>query len=116
MNTTEVAEKLAQYCREGKNVEAIEELYSDDVISKEAYAEMATGKEAVIAKNKHWMESVQEVHSSSIGDPIVTGNIFACTMDMDVTFKERGRVMMNEIALYEVKNGKIVSDQFFYTM
>jgi hypothetical protein len=31
-----------------------------------------------------------------------------------VTMKGSGRMKMDEIALYEVKDGKIVKEQFFY--
>ena len=119
MNTQEVANRLVELCREGKNIDAINELYADNVVSHEAAGvpmEKAEGKEAVIEKNNHWYSTVEEVHSASVSDPIVTGNFFACTMDMDVTYKEHGRVTMNEICVYEVKDGKIISDQFFYNM
>jgi hypothetical protein len=33
---------------------------------------------------------------------------------MDVTMKGQGRMNMDEIAVYEVKDGKIVKEQFFY--
>jgi ketosteroid isomerase-like protein len=33
---------------------------------------------------------------------------------MDVTMKGQGRMKMDEIAVYGVKDGKIVSEQFFY--
>ncbi len=51
-----------------------------------------------------------------VGDPIVAGNQFSCAMSFDATFKERGRVSMEEIAVLEVKDGRIVAEQFFYTM
>ena len=35
-------------------------------------------------------------------------------MTLDATFKSRGRMQMEEICLYQVKNGKIVREQFFY--
>lgn len=35
MNTQEVADKLVQLCREGKHEQAIDELYADNVVSKE---------------------------------------------------------------------------------
>jgi len=35
MTTQEVADKLVQLCREGKNDQAIEELYADNVVSRE---------------------------------------------------------------------------------
>ena len=116
MNTQQVADKLVAYCREGKNVDAIAELYADNVVSKEGNFPTVTGKEGVIGKNQQWYASVEEVHSATISDPIVTGNFFACTMEMDVTYKKSGRMGMSEIAVYHVKDGKIISDEFFYEM
>ena len=117
MNTKEVAAKLVQYCREGHPVDALNELYADDIVSREPKGsryELVEGKEAVLDKNLQWYNMVQEVHSVVISDPIVTGNFFAVTMEMDVTYKEHGRMGMLEIAVYEVKDGKIIADQFFY--
>ena len=119
MSTQEVAAHLVQLCREGKFMEAIEELYADDIESTEPMVNggnAVKGKQAIIGKNNDWYNSVEEVHRTTISDPIVTGNLFACTMDMDVTYKQHGRVTMNEIAVYEVKDGKIIKDQFFYNM
>jgi hypothetical protein len=76
--------------------------------------ELTEGKEAVMGKTEYWYSTVEEVHSGEVSDPIVTGNFFSCTMDMDVTYKEHGRMPMNEVAVYEVNDGKIVSEQFFY--
>lgn len=119
MNTHELAEKLVAYCREGKNIDAINELYADNIVSRESKGapnELVEGKEGVLSKNKGWLASVTEIHGASISDPVVTGNFFAVTMEMDVTYKDYGRMDMKEIAVYEAKDGKIVSDQFFYNM
>ena len=119
MSTQEVAEKLIQHCREGKNIDAIQDFYSDNIVSREAKGtphELVEGKDAVLAKNQQWYESVEEVHSVQISDPVVTGNFFAVALDMDVTYKKSGRMVMNEIAVYEVKDGQIVGEQFFYSM
>jgi hypothetical protein len=119
MSTQEIAEKLVAYCREGKNIDAINELYADGIVSRESKGsphELVEGKEGVLAKNQGWYASVAEVHGVSISDPIVTGNFFAVTMDMDVTYKDYGRMGMNEVAVYEVKDGKVVAEQFFYNM
>ncbi|MGV3597859.1 MAG: SnoaL-like domain-containing protein [Bacteroidota bacterium] len=35
---------------------------------------------------------------------------------MDITVSGFGRIDINEIMLYEVRNGKIVLEQFFYTV
>jgi len=47
---------------------------------------------------------------------IVLADFFTISMDMDVTFKEHGRWKLQEIAVYKVKDGKIVFEQFYYSM
>ena len=116
MNTQQVADKLVGYCREGKNTDAINELYDDNIVSREPAMGETTGKENVLQKTKNWLESVVEIHSGEISDPLVTGNHFSVVMNYDVTYKEHGRAPMHEIAVFEVKDGKVVSEQFFYTM
>ncbi|MDB5025433.1 MAG: nuclear transport factor 2 family protein [Mucilaginibacter sp.] len=114
----EVAHKLVDLCREGKNVDAINELYDDNIVSLEPEGSpmggKTVGKEAVLGSTNQWFSSVEEIHSVYISDPIVSGNFFACTMDIDATYKEHGRNEMSELCVFEVKNGKIVSSQFFY--
>ena len=117
MNTQDVANKWAEMCRKGENLECIEQLYSDDVASKEmpGFPEaVVNGKTNVLNKNKIWLNNVEEFHSSQISDPVVAGNHFTSKMDFDVTFKEKGRTQMEEVGVFEVKDGKIVSEQFFY--
>lgn len=119
MTTQEVADKLVQYCREGKNYEAINELYDDNIVSKEmdgVPTPLATGKEAILAKTKEWYESVVEIHGGEVSEPLIAGDFFTVKFDMDITFKEYGRGPMVELAVYQVKDGKIVFEQFFYNM
>lgn len=119
MNTHEVANRLVELCRQGAYVQAQEELYGENIVSQEPPETGwpdAQGIEAVKAKTKQWEESVEEVHSASVSDPVVAGDHFAVTMENDVTFKERGRAQIQEVCVYEVQNGKIVKENFFYNM
>ena len=83
---------------------------------KGAMVEYLEGKEAVIQKGIQFNEMVEEFHGFETSEPIVAGNHFSVRMKMDVTFKGAPRSSMEEIALYEVKEGKIVSEQFFYEL
>ena len=119
MNTQKVANRLVELMRNGDGMTAINELYADNIVSKEMPgfpSEVTSGKEAVTQKSIQWFNNVVEFHKSEISEPQVAGNHFSCTMDFDVTFKDRGRQQMNEICVYEVNNGKIVNEQFFYAM
>ena len=54
------------------------------------------------------------MHGGFTGAPQVAGNYFSVAMGMDCTMKGAGRIKMDEIAVYEVKDGKIVKEQFFF--
>jgi hypothetical protein len=117
MTTTEVANKLVALCREGKNMDAVHELYAANVLSLEpkgSRMERAEGKDAIIAKELAFFEMVEEVHSNEVSEPIVAANFFSVTMKMDMTLKGMGRTSMDEVCVYEVKDGKIVFEQFFF--
>ncbi len=117
MTTQEIADQLVSLCRAGKNQEAVETLYAEDILSIEPVGEEpeARGLEAVKAKGAYF-DKTMEVHSSKISDPIVADDHFSISYYMDATDKEKGqRHDMSEIAVYQVKDGKIVKEQFFYS-
>ena len=119
MKTKEVANKWAQMCREGKNLECVNELYADNVVSTEMPGfpnQVVSGKQNVWNKSKEWLDNVEEFHASELSEPVVAGNHFTSKMSFDVTFKDRGRQQMEEVGVYEVKNGKIANEQYFYSM
>jgi len=65
---------------------------------------------------KAWAETF-EVHSMEVGNAIVADNYFATTFSLDTTNRQtKVRTKSSEIALYHLKDGKIVSEQFFYDM
>jgi len=74
----------------------------------------AEGKAAVRKKGEDFVKKVQDFHGASTSDPVVAGNFFSVAREMDITVQGFGRIQLNEIMLYEVKDGMIVSEQFFY--
>ena len=120
MNTEAVAKRLVELCRQGKFEEAQNELYSNDAVSIEMEGlpagsiGNAKGLDAIREKGRQFNAGIEAVHGGSVSDPIVTGNWFSIVLTMDATFKGRGRVNMEEICVYQVRDGKIVREQFFY--
>ena len=118
MTTKEVAERLSQLFKEGKWKEAQEEFFSQDAESIEPPGspglQTVKGLDAIKKKADDFNNMVEEMHGGFVGEPIVAGNFIAFAMGMDCTYKGMGRSQMEEIALYEVKDGKIVKEQFFY--
>src|SRR5215475_70174 len=109
MTTQEVANTLVKHCSQGKFHEAMEELYSPNIVSMEAGAPPGQSREskgidAVRAKAKWWAEN-HEVHGASVEGPIVAGSHFAVVFKMDVTFKPQNkRFSLEEVAVYKVEN------------
>ncbi|MEM9078503.1 MAG: nuclear transport factor 2 family protein [Bacteroidota bacterium] len=118
MTTQEVANTLVNYCRQGQFDQAMHELYAPNIESiepKGAPMERVAGFDEVVKKAEFFNNMVAEFHGNEVSDPIVADNFFSCRMKMDATFKEGGRHSMEEICLYQVENGKIVKEEFFYT-
>lgn len=118
MSTKEVAEKLVAYCRKGDYETAQRELFADNCVSIEPKGspnELTEGLEAIIKKGKIFEEMVEKFHSADTSDPIVAENFFSCVMSMDADFKGMGRISMEEISVFEVRGGKVVKEQFFFT-
>jgi hypothetical protein len=117
MKTKEIAERLVALCRQGKFETAHQELFATDAISLEPYATPAFAREtrglnALLEKGRKFTALIEQVYSISVSDPLVAGNAFACAMQLDVTIKGQGRMSMAELCVYEVKDGKIISEQF----
>lgn len=120
MTTQDVGRKLVEFCRQGKNVEAIATLYAADIVSVEAFAPPGKpaeshGLEAVKGKSAWWSAN-HEVHAATCSDAMFHGpDQFACVLTYDITRKATGkRLRMEEVAVYTVAGGKIVREQFYY--
>jgi hypothetical protein len=118
-STAAVAAELVTLCRAGRNLDAIEQLYSPNIRSIEPVgseqmpAEMQ-GLDAVRAKNQWWFDN-HEIHRAEVNGPFVGDNQFAVQYSYDVTFKPTGqRSDGTEMALYSVEDGRIVQERFFY--
>ena len=60
------------------------------------------------------MKKIEAVHRTYTTEPVVGGNHFAVGREVDITVQGFGRIQINEVMLYEVKDGQIVLEQFFY--
>ena len=121
MTTNETANRYRELAEQNKWSEILEELCSTDLVNKEpdhvqsrGIPVTTKGRDAVIAKGKANREMIEAIHSQHCSEPLVAGNFFTVTLSRDVSFKGRPRMKLDEIALFELKDGKIISEQFFY--
>jgi len=118
MTTKEIATALANYCREGLWAKAQQEFYAEDIISIEPYAtdnfeKETRGLKNILAKGDKFQSLVEEMHSIEVGEPILAENSFAFVMTMDVTMKGKDRFKMPELCVYSLRDGKVITEQFY---
>ena len=118
MTTREVAARFNELARQEKWFEIQDEFFADNVRSidppNSPYFKYAEGKDPVRKKGEDFVKRIEAVHSAYTTEPIVSGNHFAVGREIDITVQGFGRIQINQIMLYEVKDGQIVSEQFFY--
>lgn len=112
------ATRLIELCSKGDFEAAQKNLFSNDAISIEPNATPAFDKEtktldAIIKKGKNFNSIVENRHCITISDPLIATNSFACIMTTDVTMEEGARMPMEELCVYEVKAGQVISQHSF---
>ena len=116
MTTEEIAKRVVELNRANDHKKVYEEFYSPDVVSVENWSgkrEEYKGLDGIKEKGEKWEANLVEMHETTVGDPIIADNSFAVTFYMDMTSKDMGREQMTELAVYCVKDGKIVHEEFF---
>lgn len=117
-STQEVATRFNELAQQEKWFEIQDEFFSADVKSidpaNSPYMGYAEGKAAVRKKGEDFVKGIEAFHGASTTEPVVGGNYFAVGREVDITLQKFGRIQMKQIMLYEVKDGQIVSEQFFY--
>jgi hypothetical protein len=118
MTTQEVADRFNELARQEKWLEIQDEFFADNVKSVDPpnspYFGYAEGKASVRKKGEDFVSRIEAVHSLYTSQPLVSGNHFAVGRQKDITVRGHGRIQIHQIMLYEVKDGQIISEQFFY--
>ena len=118
LTTQEVAARFNELAQQEKWFEIQDELFADNAISidppNSPYFKNAEGKAAVRKKGEEFVKKVREFHGAYTTPPTIAGNHFAVGRGLEITVEGFGRIKIDEIMLYEVNGGEIISEQFFY--
>ena len=117
MDTRQVAEEFTALCKAGQLEEAGQRFWADDVVSLEPSdgpMQRTDGRGEAKAKGD-WFTEANEIHAFTTEGPMINGDQFVLRFGMDLTDKSTGeRTQMEEVAIYTVRDGKIVEERFFY--
>jgi len=119
MTTQEIANRLVELCRAGEYDTCYAELFSPDIVTvwpKWSPEETPTvWMEALQEKWKKWHEMMEKFIAWWVSDPLVAGDFFTLTMWFECVYKGKTESSKEEeVVVYEVSNGKIVKERYFY--
>ena len=118
MTTTEIAHLLVDMCRKGQVEEAKEQLFADDITSIEPVEgnlpKETKGMEGIKKKAELFISLVENFYGSVISDPVIAGDYFSVAWETDIQMKGEARKTDSELCVYKTKDGKIISERFFY--
>ena len=98
----------------GKIIDAFEKYYADDVVMQENSDEPRKGKAANRQAEEAFMASVESFNGGACTASAVNGDVTFSEWEFDITFKGGKRAKTNQVAVRHWKNGKIVSERFYY--
>jgi hypothetical protein len=118
LSPTQIAAEMYALALDNK-FEQIQRLYfAEDAKSIETNPHGALqtvqGLDAIIEKGDAWQQQVEEVYGGYVLEPKVFGNFIFMEMGLDIKMKQQERFEMKEMVKYEVRDGKISSEEFFY--
>ncbi len=116
MTYLEKTQDLYRMLDQGQMMDAFEKYYHEDVEMIEATGESVKGKDRNRKRMHKWEQSVQEMHGG--GTYSITSNEDEGTTMVeswgDVTFKEGGRMKIEEVAVQHWQDDQIVRERFYY--
>lgn len=100
----------------GKGLEAFDKFYGENVVMIEGDGAVHEGKETNRKREEEFFASVKEFHDAGIIALAIdeeNGMAFVENF-MDVTFQNDFRTKLEQVAVQQWKDGKIVKERFYY--
>ncbi len=105
--------KLNDQILAGDILGAFDTYYGDDVVMTEPTG-TREGKAANRDYEEQFVNSLEQVHGVELKTSAVDGNRSVSEWVMDVTFKDGNRVKMEQVAVRQWQNDKVVHERFYY--
>jgi len=96
-----------------ESMSSIQELYSVDCESMEANGEVAHGHEGLEKKLQRWQQMQKGVRWEA-RNVLLGKGVICIEWDAEVTLNDGRTVKLPEVAVHEIKGGKIARERFYY--
>jgi hypothetical protein len=112
-NQVRIAE-LLEYVQQGRIMDAMREFYADDVVMEEPMYGATPGLSANLEREQKFVESVKEFRGFEAKNVSVGENCATYENVMDWVDVSGQEIHVEQVAVQEWKDGKIVRERFYY--
>ncbi len=106
--------ELNQMILSGKLMDAFERYYADNVVMQENSAPPTAGKAENRVREEKFLASVEQVHELALTASGASADTTFGVWTVDATYKGGPRVRLEQVAVRQWKEGKVVSERFFH--
>ncbi len=100
--------------KKGQLLEAFEKYYADNVVMQENNEVPRVGKEVNRKAEEAFVKGVTKFNDIQILNSAIDGDSALSEHFMDFTHKEWGHAARTQVSVQKWKDGKIVSEKFYY--
>jgi ketosteroid isomerase-like protein len=115
MNIKEKIEDLIKLMLSGKQMDAFEKYYHEDVVMQENSKPPMVGKSANRERELQGMQMIEAFHGAHVNAVAVGDNVTTVEWEFDVTYKGAPRMKMCQVAVQRWKDGQIIQERFYYS-
>ncbi len=114
VSISERVHDLQEYIRQGRILDAMNEFYDANVTMQENSNPPTIGLEANIEREKQFIAGVKEWLSYDVRSISVSADTAAVESGMEFISVDGKKVVVSQVAIQHWRNGKIVSERFYY--
>ncbi len=107
-----LARKIVRYANQPDRLD-LTEIYAEACVSREPQGPPVSGLAGLREKNAGW-ESIVHSQNWTAVNTFVKGNRICIEWHCDLKLQDGRELELEEIALHEVRGGKIVSERYYY--
>ena len=105
---------LLDYIRNGRIMDAMNEFYAADVVMEEPAYGQTVGLDANLVREQAFVDSVREFRNFEAPHVMTSDNASSYVNVMDWTTTDGQEIHVEQVAVQEWRDGKIVHERFYY--
>lgn len=113
-NIAELDHHLNQLILSGKAMDGLERFYAEDCTMQENSEPPCVGKAANRKREEEFFKTIEAWHDGKVVSSAAHGDTSFSQWEMDVSIKGAGRVKIEQVAVRQWKDGKVVHERFFH--